>query len=268
VFARTFAVRAKGIALDDPDAVISFVSRKLCEEIVGRQPFKVSLFADVDAGHQKIVFYDVSALESVVEFSSIYGRLPDYCVECDGERFKVFHFHPDRSRAHVCDMAFLEKDGRKEVVSMAPNMKESARESDELKAVVSSTDGLLQAAEDIMGKVVCSVVEHKTTKERRPFFTLKLDIKSEKYRAILRSCKRLYFAWSEDVSYMVLICRFKMLPAFALSLPVMGKNIRESMELYIRTDCAVGMVMYADDQSDAFTVTKGEPIFESQEEDN
>lgn len=262
MFARTFAVHAKSVPLDDPDAVLSFMGDNLLKEAVGREPAKLNLFADVDPEHKKIVFYDVSNLEAVVEFSSIWGRLPDYCVDCDGEKIKIYHFHPDKSRAKVFDLVCSEKDGRKEVVSIAPMKEESAKESKELKTMVSSTDGLLQAAEQITGKVVCAVVENDKTKEKRPLFTLKLDVAHMKYRAILKSCKRMYFAWSEDVSYMVLICRFRMLPAFAITLPVMGKNIRESMNLYIQTDRAVGMVMYADDVQDAFTAEKGEPTFE------
>lgn len=261
MFARTFAIHAK-IPLDDPDAVLSLMGDSLLKEAVGREPSKFSLFADVDPEHKKIVFYDVSNLENVVEFSSIWGRLPDYCVDCDGEKMKLYHFHPDKSRAKIFDLAFVEKDGRKEVVSIAPDKEASAKESRELKTMVSSTDGLLQAAENITGKVVCTVLMNSVTKEKRPSFSLKLDVKSSKYRAILRSCGRMHFAWAEDVSYMVLICRFKMLPAFALRIPVMGRDLRESMELYIRTNVAVGMVMYTDDVSDAFTIQKGEPVFE------
>lgn len=263
MFARTFAVRAKDLDFGNPEAVLSFMGESLCKEAVGREPIKFSLFVDADAEHKKVVFYDVSILESVIEFSSIFGRTPEYSVESDGEKFRLYHFHPDRSVARVYDMAFFEKDGRREIASIAPDPGASEKESRDLKIIVSSTDGLLKAAEDITGKVVCQVVQNEETQEKRPFFALKLDVRHEKYRAILRSCQKMHFAWSEDVSYMVLICRFKMMPAFALAIPVTGKALREAMELYMQTDRAVGMVMYVDDVSDAFTIEKGEPVFEN-----
>lgn len=259
MFAKTFSTYAKHLDLDDPQAVVAFIGETLQKEVVGRRPAKIAFFADAARGKKKLVFYDVSSLEDVVEFSSFFTRLPEYCVECDGTYLKIYYFHPEFSLASVFD---LHRDTTTGIVSAAVHSEAmSTKETQELRSTVGSTDGLLQASRDICGRVVCSVVENEH-KERRPFFTVKLDVKHEKYRPILRSCQRVYFAWSEDVSSMVMICRFRMLPAFALTFPVMGRGIQESMKLYIETDRAVGLIMYADDVSDAFTVEKGSPLFE------
>lgn len=262
MFARTFSIRAHRAEISNPCVVLNLIEDSVLKDMVGREPATFCLFADSDVERDKVIFYDVSNMESVIEFSSIYGRLPGFCVECDGSKIKTYHFHPDNSEARVYDLAVKQNGGRREVISVAPDAEEGKKESSELKVIVSSTDGLLQSAEEITGKVVCRVVENAETKEKRPCFTLKLDVKHDKYRGILRSCKLMHFAWSEDVSYMVLVCRFKMLPAFAITLPVMGMYVRESMELYIKTNQAVGMVMYSDDVSDAFTIEKSEPTFE------
>jgi len=61
---------------------------------------------------------------------------------------------------------------------------------------------------------------------------------------------------------MIFICRFRMLPPFAVSFPLMGRNIVEAMDLYTRSQKGVGMVMFTDDVSDTFSLEKGKPAFE------
>lgn len=282
MFARTFAVHAKALDLGNARAVADFIESKLIKEVVGRKPFKFRFFVDTDPEAKKIVFYDMSANENVIEFSGLFGRLPQYNVECDLKTIKIHHFNEDNALARVLSLHWANE--RSPVTAVSPMEEETKKENESLRAVASATSGFLDTALDLDGIVNCSAVESVdpeefdsqgrpramnklppeeiAPKERLPFFVVKLDAKSGPNRGIIRSCEGMNFAWSEERSYMILMCRFKMLPPFALVFPITGKVVQESMELYMEKKKAVGMVMYSDDVSDAFRIEKGKPTFE------
>lgn len=255
MFARTFGIRTKDIDLDDPKAVIGLIEQHL-GELSGKKPYKFAFFADCDREHKKLIFFDTTAIEHVVEFSSIFSRLPEYSVECDGKSVKIYHFHPENAVARVIPLS------GDPIGPIAADEEASRKETASLLAVASTTDGFLDTAVDLAGVVVATIVENDT-KEKRPCFTVKIDAKSPQNRSILRSCEQMFFAWSDmETSYMILMCRFKMLPPFALAFPLMGRNIDEAAELYMDTKKGVGMVMFTDDVSDSFQIENGRPTFE------
>lgn len=260
MFARTFAVYAKAVDLGTPRAVVDFVAGRLREELVGRKAFSFTLFADVDETRKKIVFYDASHTEHVIEWSAIFQRLPQLSVSCDGDMLKIYHFYAEEGLARVFSIGRAPDNV---ILGLTPYEDASRRESEEVRIMTSSTDGFVQSANAIDGAVSCGVVENAETKERLAHFTLRLSNKSVPYRGIIRSCREIFFAWSDDsTSSMILICKFKMLPDFALSFPILGKNLQEAMVLYTRSKKAVGLTVYRDDQSDAFLVEEGRPVFD------
>lgn len=262
MFARTFALNAKKLNFDDPNAVISLIEEHLVRDLSGRRPFGFRLFVDVDKEEKKLVFYDTTAPEHLMEFSGVYCRLPDFSIEFDSKTMKIYRFHEDLAMARVFTASV--NDGV--IKSLTEDKEATASESKSLRDVASATSGFFDVAGSLIGAVNCSVVEDINTNERMPFFTVKVDDKSEKNRAVIRSCEDMRFAWSDERSFMVLMCRFKMLPPFALTFPIMGRNIPESMQLYMTHQKAVGMAMYTDDVSDSFRIEKGRPTFEKSEE--
>lgn len=258
MFARTFSISAKELDFGNPDEVISFMTKGLTTDLAGRRPFKFLFFSDCDRELQKIVFYDMSCLEHVIEFSGLLGRLPEYSINCDGERIKIHYFHEEKAVARVIsivtDAGFI-KD-------LTYQVGETDIETKALKDVASLTQGFLDTAVDLQGTVIAQVMEDEA-KEKIPFFTIKLDAKSTKNRAIIRSCEKMYFAWSDqDVNYMILICRFKMLPPFAVTFPMSGRMLPESAHLFMHTKKGVGTVMFTDDVSETFRIEDSKPTFE------
>lgn len=263
MFARTFGVYAKTINLDDPVEVIDFIGKSLRTDLVGRRPFRFLFFADCDRELKKIVFYDMSCLEHVIEFSGLLGRLPEYSITCDGKsEIKIHYFNEAKATAKVMTFAF--SGGSESVQAIDDSVDATAEETRSLKIVASMTEGFLDTAVDLCGTVIARIVEDNDTKEHLPFFTIKLDAKSKDNRSVVRSCEKMYFAWSDhDVNYMILICRFKMLPPFAMSFPIMGKGLEEAAQLYMNTKKGVGMVLFTDDVSDTFRITDSKPAFEA-----
>lgn len=269
MFARTFALNAPSEDLGNPESVADLIEKHLKKELSGRRPFPFRFFVDIDKEGKKVIFYDVSASEQVIEFSGVFGRIPAYSIECDKDVVKLYHFHEDNALARVFK---IDKNANTKVIGVTLEKLESQKESASLRAVASATSGFLDIAQSLDGIVNCSVVEEVASEEalkidgfvppRLPFFTIKLDVKSERNRGIIRSCEDVNFAWSEERSFMILLCRFKMLPPFAITFPIMGRNVTDSMDLYMNGRKAVGMVMYTDDVSDTFRVSKGKPIFE------
>jgi hypothetical protein len=259
LFARTFAVNARSLDFANYVAVGDFLESKVKEGLQGRRPFDFRFFVDAAHEDKKLVFYDMSTTEHVIEFSGIFGRLPRYSVSCEGKAVKIYGFDDKDAEARILSLG-ITKAGI--INSVERDVEETRKESASLLAVASATSGFLDTAMDLDGVVNCTVVESAETKERLPFFTLKIDAKSERNRGILRSCEYIHFAWSEDRSNMVLICRFKMLPPYALAFPIMGRYIEDSMKLYMTNRKAVGMVMYTDDVNDSFSVEKEKPTFE------
>lgn len=258
MFSRTFAVHARNINLTDPSAVLSFIEKALQGEIVERKPFKFTFFVDADPELKKIVFYDMTVLEHVIEFSSVFARLPQYSIVSDGEAIRMYYFHEERAQARVLKLTVSEGVVR----DATPWPEETEKEQASLSAVVSTTAGFLDDACTLDGSLTCSVVENSQTGEKLPFFTLKLEASAVKNRGLIRSCERIMFAWSDQTSYMIFLCRFRMLPPFAMMFTILGNKLAESMALYMKTPKAVGMVMFKGDQSDTFTVEKGVPKFE------
>jgi hypothetical protein len=258
VFARTFALNAKNLDFENARAVISLIEEHLIKDLSGRRPFAFRLFVDLDKEAKKLVFYDTTAPEHVMEFSGVYCRLPELSIEFDAKTLKIYRFHEEHGSAKIFNAVV---DGGV-IRSLTADEATSAEESKSLRDVACATSGFFDVAGSLDGIVSCSVVEDTTTNERMPFFTVKVDDQSAKNRAVVRSCEDMRFAWSDERSFMVLMCRFKMLPPFAITLPIMGRNIPESMELYITHQKAVGMAMYTDDVSDSFRIEKGRPTFE------
>ncbi len=175
----------------------------------------------------------------------------------------MYYFHPEDAAAKVLDFTVKEEDGEKHITEVKPSGRGTAQETESLRAVASSTHGFVEIAADLAGIVNASMVENADTGEKRAFFAVKVDARSEKNRAILRSTEVMHFAWSDqDTSYMIFLCRFRMLPLFALSFPLMGKNVQEAMQLYTSTKKAVGVVMFTDDVSDSFQIENERPSFE------
>lgn len=260
MFARTFALNAPSEDLGNAESVADLIEGHLKKELCGRKPFEFRFFVDIDAENKKILFYDVSSNEQVIEFSGVFGRIPAYSVECGADTVKIYHFHEDNALARVYKLNW---DGAKSGAKCIILLEEETKlENSSLRAVASATSGFIDIAQQLDGIVNCSVVEEVDSKERLPFFTIKMDVKSERNRGIIRSCEDVNFAWSEDRSFMILLCRFKMLPPFAITFPIMGRNVTDSMDLYISSRKAVGMVMFTDDVSDTFRVEKGKPTFE------
>jgi hypothetical protein len=256
MFARSFGIRAKDIDLNDRIAVLALIEKNL-SELVGKKPFKFTFFADCDRKNKKIVFYDTTALEHVMEFSTLFQRLPEYSIECDGKLVKVYHFHPENAVARI----FTISSGPL-ATAVTRDEAASSAETETLRAVASTTDGFLDTAVDLSGTVIASIVMNDS-REKRPFFTVKLDAKSPQNRSLIRSCESMMFAWSDtDTSFMIFMCRFKMLPTFALTFPLMGRNVEEAAQLYMETKKGVGMTMFSDDVSDAFKIENGRPTFE------
>lgn len=265
MFARTFAVRAKGVNLDDPAAVIDFIERGLRSDLIGRRPFKFLLFADADKENEKVVFYDMSTLQHTIEFSSLLGRLPQFSVQCYPPKISIYHFHEERAIARILDLEGWVNTGK--VEGVIPSLKESADESKAVRDVASLTNGFLDTAVELTGQVVAKVFENEHTKQPFPFFTIKLDAKSQDNRAVVRSCEKMYFAWSDtETNYMILVCRFKMLPPYAMMFPISGKSMAKAAELYMKTKKGVGVAIFNDDVNDSFKIEDSKPIFESQEE--
>lgn len=263
MFGRTFAISGKDIDLGSPAEVVRKIEGMLCSELVGTTPAPLMFFVDVDREIERLVLYDMCTLETTMEFASIFGRFPQYSVDFDGaSSLKIHHFAEDGSVARVVNVACGEKDGRKVVLSAKADDDASARETEAVRQVTSVVTGLLDVAHALDGKVTCSVVENDITKERLPFFTLRIDDKSDRNRAVIRSCERLYFAWSEEGSSMIMICRFRMMPPFAISFPIMGRNAMEAMALFTSTKKGVGVVMFSDDVNDALTIDDNKPKFE------
>jgi hypothetical protein len=259
MFASTFSVSARKIDLSDPREIVGFISKMVREEMVGRKPFPFLIYGDADLEQKRMIFYDMSNTEAVMEFSSLFGRLPGVSILCDGQKIKIHAFYEDRACAVVIELA---ADSSGVTSSASEHPEESSKETESLRSVASTTSGLLEIAQELTGKVNASVVENQITKEKLAFFTVKLDARSERNRGIIRSCERCLFAWSDETSYMVMICRFRMLPPFAVSFPFLGKNIQEAMQLHTESQKGVGVVMYADDVNDAFTLERGVPRFE------
>jgi hypothetical protein len=263
MFGRTFALSGKNLDMTKPTEIVRAIEDKLSEDLVGFPATPFLFFVDANKELQKLVFYDMCSLETTMEFSSIFGRFPEYSVSFDGEKsVKIHYFHEDQAIARIRTVSVGEKDGRKVVLSTAADDAGSDAETVAVRQVTSVVTGLLDAAQCLDGKVTCSVVENEHTKEKLPFFTLRIDDRSEKNRAVIRSCERMYFAWSEDGSSMILICRFKMMPPFAMSFPIMGRSAVEAMSLFIQAKKGVGMVMFSDDVNDAFTINDCKPTFE------
>lgn len=263
MFPRTFAIKAKKEELKERAKLLDLFERQFSQDLPGKRPSKFTLFADVDLDLGKVVFYDMSTSEHVIEFSSIFARLPEFSIECSGEAIKMYYFNPDEADARV--LAVESKDGGDgpRIIAVKKSAEETAKEAKSLQAVASSTHGFVEIAADLSGIVNCSVVENTDTGEKRAFFAVKVDAKSEANRAILRSTEEMHFAWSDqEASNMIFLCRFRMLPLFALSFPLMGKNIIEAMELYTQSKRAVGVVMFTDDESDSFTIENEKPKFE------
>lgn len=266
MFARTWSVSAKEIDLGNPEEVAAYIVVSLQKEFVGKRPFKFTFFVDADPAIQKLVFYDMSIIEQVIEFSAFFGRLPQYSVVSDAKTVRVCHYHPDQAFSKVMTIATAPEGNGATVTAVALSPTETESETKSLRAVASTTEGFLDVAGSIGGNVTCQIMEHEETHEKRAVFTVKIDGRSEKNRAIIRSCEKMHFAWSDQASYMVLLCRFKMLPPFALTFPVLGQKLVDAMHTYMKTDSAVGMVMYTDDVTDTFNVEKGRPTFETPEE--
>lgn len=262
MFARTFAVYAKTLDLDDPAKVIEFIGNTLRSDFKGRRAFRFLFFADCDRELKKIVFYDMSYTEHVIEFSSLLARLPEYSIACDGKEIKVHYFHEERAMARVFH---LREEGP--VVGDLLDMKEeSEKETTSLKAVASMTHGFLDAAIDLQGSVLANVFEDPETKERYAYFTVKLDASSKDNRAIIRSCEKMYFAWSDtDANYMIFLCRFKMLPPFAMSFPILSPKERSmaAAKIFMTTKKGVGMVVFSDDNPESFSIADSKPTFEA-----
>jgi hypothetical protein len=262
LFARTFGIHTKSLDLGNPSEVVSFIGKSLRTDLVGRRPFRFLFFADCDKELKKIVFYDMSCLEHVIEFSSLLSRFPGYSVTCDGvSEIKIHHFDSVEAVAKVMTLVV----GSSGLVSdVCDNDIQTEDETKSLRTVASMTHGFLDVATDLCGTVIARIVEDDNTKERFPFFTIKFDAKSKDNRSVVRSCEKMYFAWSDhDVNYMILICRFKMLPPFAMSFPIMGKGLEAASQLYMSTKKGVGMTMYTDDVSDTFRITDSKPTFEA-----
>jgi len=263
MFGRTFAVSTRGFDPTNPSEVVRSIEEKLSKELQGYPAAPFLFFADVNTEFKKVVFYDMCQLETTMEFASIFGRFPQYSISFDGKSsVKIHYFKEDGSIARVLSTPVEDRGGRRVIASVAPDEAESVKETESVRQVTSVIVGLLDAAQSLDGKVACSVVENEQTKEKLPFFTLRLDDVSEKNRAVIRSCERMYFAWSQEGSYMILICRFKMLPPFAMSFPILGRSAHEAMHLFIETKKAVGVVMFTDDVNDAFTINDNKPTFE------
>jgi hypothetical protein len=256
MFARSFGIRTKDADLDNQDAVLKILKDNL-QELVGKKPFKFTFFADCDRKNKKIVFYDTTTLEHVMEFSTLFQRLPEYSIECDGKTARIYRFHAETAAAHVLRLV-----GDPVITSVEADEEATSKETATMRAVASTTDGFLDTAIDLTGTVVASIVANEAG-VKRPFFTVKLDAKSPQNRAIIRSCESMMFAWSDtDTSYMIFMCRFKMLPPFAVTFPLIGRNVEEAANLYMETKKGVGMTMFLDDVSDAFQIENGRPTFE------
>jgi hypothetical protein len=263
MFPRTWAVKPKDLDLADPKAVIEFLETTLQKELTGRRLFTFSFFVDVDQELKKIVYYDMSVVEHVIEFSSIFARLPEYSIDCAGKEVKIYHFDPESAVARVLILDTIAPDGKDEIHKVWVSQERSEEETKSLKAVASTTHGFIEVACDLAGIVNASVVENAETKEKRAFFSVKLDAPSDKNLAIIRSCEKMHFAWSDqETSYMVFLCRFRMLPPFALSFPIMGRNMEDAMTLYTKSKQAVGVVIFTDDVNDSFTIAEEKPTFE------
>lgn len=263
MFPRTWAVKPKNLDLSDPKAVIEFLDTTLRKELAGRRYFTFSFFVDVDQELKKIVFYDMSVVENVIEFSSIFARLPEYSITCAGKEVKIYHFNENNAVARVLVLDTIEEKGRQSVHTVWVSKERTEEETKSLQAVASTTHGFIEVACDLSGMVNASVVENADTQEKRACFAVKLDAKSDKNRAIVRSCEKMHFAWSDqETSYMVLLCRFRMLPPFALSFPITGRNKEDAMTLYTESKKAVGMVIFTDDVNDSFTIENEKPTFE------
>lgn len=256
MFARTFSIKAKDVDLDDHFAVLSILERNL-SDLVGRKPFAFRFFVDCDRVNKKIVFYDTSHQDHVIEFSTLFQRLPEYSIECDSKTVRIYHFHAQKAAALAFNLV-----GSPVVTSVAVDEEALRSETAALATVASMTEGFIQTAIDLSGTVVASAVKDESG-SKYPFFTVKIDAKSGQNRAILRSCEKMTFAWGDtDTSFMVFMCRFKMLPPFALTFPLIGKNVDYAAELYVKSKKGVGMVMYTDDVSDAFRLENSKPTFE------
>jgi hypothetical protein len=256
MFARSFGIRTKDADLDNPSVTLKILTDNL-QELVGKKPFKFTFFVDCDRKGKKIVFYDTTTLEHVMEFSTLFQRLPEYSIECDGKIVRVYRFHPETASATVFQLI-----GDSVITAVKADAEMTTQETAAILAVASTTDGFLDTAIDLSGTVVASIVANDAG-EKRPFFTVKLDAKSPQNRALIRSCESMLFAWSDtDTSYMIFMCRFKMLPPFALTFPLIGRNVEEAANLYMETKKGVGMTMFLDDVSDAFQIENGRPTFE------
>lgn len=262
MFARTWSVSAKNLNLSDPEEVGAYLVTNLQKEFVGRRPFPFTFFADADLELKKIVFYDMSIIEQVIEFSAFFGRLPQYSLVSDGKIVRVCHYHTEQAFVKVLTIATAPEGEGKTVTAVSLSPTETESETKSLRDVASTTEGFLDVAGSLTATVTCQVMENDETHEKRAVFTIKVDGRSEKNRAIVRSCEKMHFAWSDQASYMVLLCRFKMLPPFALTFPVTGQKLVDAMQTYMKTDCGVGMAMYTDDVTDSFDIKKGRPIFE------
>lgn len=263
MFPRTFAIKASKQEFANRHKLLDLFEQQFIRDLVGKYPSRFTLFADADADLGKVVFYDMSTSEHVIEFSSIFARLPEFSVECSGKDLKMYYFNPEKADARVLTIVTKGGSGAQKISEVKREKAKTDEEAKSLRAVASSTHGFVEIAADLTGIVNCSVVENSETGEKRAFFAVKVDAKSEKNRAILRSTELMHFAWSDqETSYMIFLCRFRMLPLFALSFPLLGKNIAEAMDLYTKTKKAVGVVMFTDDESDSFTIKNEKPTFE------
>ncbi len=193
------------------------------------------------------------------------SRLPQYSIQYDPPKIKIYHFNEDRAMARVLE---VEGEPKAKATGVKSLPEESKTESKALHDVASLTNGFLDAAVDLQGQVIAKVFQNEETKEKFPFFTLKLDAKSADNRAIVRSCEKMFFAWSDtDTNYMILICRFKMLPPYAMMFPISGKSMEAAAELYMKTKKGVGVAIFNDDVNDSFRLEDSKPTFEKQEDD-
>lgn len=264
MFPRTFSVKAKEIDISDPDKVTDFLAKRLVEELPGRPAAKFLFFADADPEVGKIVFYDMSAIEQVIEFAAIFARLPQYSVEYAENEVRIYRFDENHSIAKIITLDFQGEGAARRISGARLSPERSDEESKALDMVASTTAGLLEASFELAGSVSCMIVTHSVTGEKRAHFSLRIDGKSQKNRAIVRSCQKMFFAWSEEGSFFILVCRFKMLPPFALSFPVLGENVPEAMQFVQEQKKAVGIVRYTDDIVDTFSYDDTKPTFEEE----
>lgn len=257
MFARTLALTAKEIDLENPDAVLDFLAESIRKDLVGHPPITLYLLADVDPEIGKVILYDIRIQEQIMEISNLFGRIPVYSIVVNPDTAYLYYLDSKGSKARV--IGYKTEDGK--ITSVIRSKDADEKATQDLHEAVSANFSLIEAAMGVSGTVIPAVAENEKTKERRAMFTVKIDGKSTDHRLVFRAAKKVLFAWSLDTSHMIFICKVDILPPFSMFLPIIGKGAKDAMELYHKNEKAVGMIMYSNDVTDSLEIHKGIPTF-------